>query len=169
MPTAAEIEAKFWSALKSDMTMMVGLHGIDEGHTRPMTAQLIGVPGPIWFFAAADNSIVEGLASDNRAVATFAGKSHQLFAAVHGTISLEADQSIVDQLWNPFVASWFEGGKSDPQLRLLRLNPDRAELWLDGSSIIAGMKMLFGMDPKDDYKDHVAKLELGSRRERPTP
>ena len=31
-------EAKFWAALKSDMTMMLGLDGVEDGHTRPMSA-----------------------------------------------------------------------------------------------------------------------------------
>ena len=28
MPSPQEIEAKFWKALKSDMTMMIGLDGV---------------------------------------------------------------------------------------------------------------------------------------------
>ena len=39
MPSEAEIEAKFWKALKSDRTMMLGLDGVEHGHARPMTAQ----------------------------------------------------------------------------------------------------------------------------------
>jgi hypothetical protein len=42
MPSQAEIQARFWSALKDDMTMMVGLDGVEDGHARPMTAQLDG-------------------------------------------------------------------------------------------------------------------------------
>jgi hypothetical protein len=52
MPTPQEIEIKFWKALKSDMTMMIGLDGVEDGHARPMTAQLDGERGPIWFFTA---------------------------------------------------------------------------------------------------------------------
>ena len=49
----AELEEKFWKSLKSDMTMMLGLQGVDDGHTRPMTAQLDEeAAGPIWFFTA---------------------------------------------------------------------------------------------------------------------
>jgi general stress protein 26 len=49
----AELEAKFWKALKSDMTMMLRIARVDEAHTRPMTAQLDGDQGgPIWFFTA---------------------------------------------------------------------------------------------------------------------
>ena len=56
MPTPQELEEKFWKALKSDMTMMLGLDGVEDGHTRPMTAQLDGDRGPIWFFTAKDNA-----------------------------------------------------------------------------------------------------------------
>ncbi len=40
MTTPKELETKFWKALKSDMTMMVGISGVAESHARPMTAQL---------------------------------------------------------------------------------------------------------------------------------
>ena len=32
MPSDKEREAKFWKALKSDMTVMLGLSGEDSGH-----------------------------------------------------------------------------------------------------------------------------------------
>ncbi len=85
MPTPAELEVKFWKALKSDMTMMLGLDGVEDGHARPMTAQLDGERGPIWFFTAKDNAIVQRLAAGNRAVATFVSKGHDLFATIHGS------------------------------------------------------------------------------------
>jgi hypothetical protein len=40
MTNQADIEAKFWKALKSDMTMFLGLDGVEDGHARPMTAQI---------------------------------------------------------------------------------------------------------------------------------
>ena len=67
---------------------------------------------------------------------------------------------MVDKLWNRFVAAWFEGGKDDPRLALLRLDPERAQIWLDGSSVGAGIKLLLGIDPKRDYRDKVAEVTL---------
>jgi general stress protein 26 len=67
---------------------------------------------------------------------------------------------MVDRLWNRFIAAWYEGGKDDPKLALLRLDPDRGEVWLGGSSVVAGIKMMLGMDPKRDYQDKVAKVDL---------
>ena len=160
MPTPKELEAKFWSALKSDMTMMLGLADAEDGHTRPMTAQIEGERGPIWFFTSRDNAIVQNLGRHDRAIATFASKGHDLFAAVHGRVSLDNSRFTIERLWSPFIAAWFEGGKDDPKLALIRLDPERAEIWLDGSSIVAGIKMLFGADPKQEYKDNVAKVTL---------
>jgi general stress protein 26 len=161
MPTPDELEARFWKALKSDMTMMLGLAGVAEGHTRPMTAQLDGDKGPIWFFTSSENDIVEKLGRKRRAIATFASKGNEIFAAVHGKISLEKDTEVLDRLWNRFVAAWFEGGKQDPKLRLLRLDPEEAEIWLDGSSLFAGLRLILGADPKKKYQENVAKVRLG--------
>jgi len=160
MPTPQDLEAKFWNSLQSDMTMMLGLDGLEDGHARPMTAQVVGPRGPIWFFTSKDNSIVEKLPQGERAIATFTSKGHDLFATLHGKLSLDNDPATIDKLWNRYVAAWFEGGKSDPKLALLRLDPERAEIWLDASSIVAGIKLLFGADPKESYKDNVAKVDL---------
>jgi len=142
--------------------MMLGLDGVEDGHARPMTAQLEHDDrGPIWFFTARDNTIVKKLAAQsNRTIATFTSKGHDLFATIHGTVRLDTDRAVIDRLWNRYVAAWYEGGKDDPKLALLRLDPERAEIWADASSILAGVKLLLGVDPKVSYKDKVAEVSL---------
>ena len=161
MPTPQELEEKFWKALKSDMTVMLGLSGVDEGHTRPMTAQFEGESGPIYFFTSTESALTRQLADGSRAICNFASKDHEVFATVHGTLALDNDRAAIDRLWNPFVAAWYEG-KDDPKLALLRLDADQGEVWLNASSLFAGIKMLFGADPKQDYRDNVAKVDLGA-------
>ena len=160
MPTPQELEQRFWKALKSDMTMMLGLNGVEDGHARPMTAQFEEESGPIWFFTAKDAALVEGLTDGDRAIATFASKGHDLFATIHGSLRVDNDRAVIDRLWNPFVAAWYEEGKDDPKLALLRFDAERAEIWLNGSSLVAGVKALLGVDPKKDYQDKVAEVEL---------
>jgi len=160
MPAPHELETEFWTALQSDRTMMLGLVGVDESHTRPMTAQIEGDSGPVWFFTSTESEIVRNISSSSRAIATFVTKSHDMFACVHGSLTVHTDRAVVDRLWNRFVAAWYEGGKDDPKLVLLRLDPEQAEIWKDGSSLVAGIKMMIGIDPKEDYKDNVAKVSL---------
>ena len=140
---------------------MLGLVGVDDAHTRPMTAQVDEDQRDfIWFFTSTENELVGQLSGETDAFLTYASKGHDIFAAVHGTLTVDNDREEIDRLWNRFVAAWFEGGKDDPKLVLLRFTPGDAQIWVDASSFVAGIKMVLGIDPKQDYKDKVAKVDL---------
>lgn len=160
MADQAELTRKFWKSLKSDMTVMLGLAG-DDGRSQPMTAQLDGEEGgPIWFFSAKDVDLVRSTGDGAAAVLTFASKDHDLFATIEGWLRPDNDPAIIDELWSPFAAAWYEGGKDDPKLQLLRFEPDKGQVWLNENSLFAGVKMLLGRDPKQDYADKVGQLRL---------
>ena len=78
---------------------------------------------------------------------------------VHGTLGVETNREMVERLWNPFVAAWYEG-KDDPKIILIRLDTESAQIWIDASSTVAGIKMLLGIDPKKDYADKTAEVRL---------
>ncbi|MFM9978727.1 MAG: pyridoxamine 5'-phosphate oxidase family protein [Sphingomonadaceae bacterium] len=161
MANETEIRTKFWKALKSDRTMFLGLaDGQEDGHARPMTAQTEeDESGPIWFFTSTDSALVAQITSGSRAMAHFVSKGHDVWATVHGTLSTTRDRAVIDRLWNPFVAAWYEG-KDDPNIVLIRLDVEDAQIWIDASTIVAGIKMLLGIDPKKDYEDKVAHVAL---------
>ena len=164
MTTDEDIRARFWKALKADMTVMLGMDGVPP---RPMTAQVDdgdhtedGHHGPIWFFTAKSTELGEALGTTAPAAFAFASKGHDIFATVQGRLTPDTDRAVVDRLWSPFVAAWYEGGKDDPDLLLLRFDPVRAEIWLNGNSLVAGLKMLLGADPKEEYRDHKTEGPL---------
>ena len=158
--TEAKARKELWAALKSDMTVMLALAD-QPTKAQPMTVQLLddAPEGPIYFFTSSETDLIRTLAAARPAFFTFADKGHALFATVKGTLELDNDRAVIDDLWNRFVAAWFEG-KDDPKLRLLRFEPDDGEVWFDANSYIAGIKMLLGIDPKEDYKDKAAKIAL---------
>ena len=158
MTDTTEFETAFWKALRSDMTAMVGLPGVTP---RPMTAQFDGDRKVIYFFTATDTELAAHLTQSKQASLIYASKGHDLFAAVDGTLSIDNDRDVIDRLWNRFVAAWFEEGKDDPKLCLLRFDPAEAQIWKDASSLVVGVKLWLGMgDPKKDYEDSVATVRL---------
>jgi general stress protein 26 len=159
MQNEQKLEEKFWKALSSDRTLMLGIDGVEDGHSRPMTAMVENDHGPIWFFVGKPNAVVDNLAKSRRAIASFSAKNHSLFASIHGNLSVDQDRDVIDRLWNPFVSAWFDG-KDDPKLVLLRFDPEQAEVWLNESNMLAGVKMLLGVDPKKEYKDKVGDVDL---------
>ena len=162
MPTPNELEAKLWKALRSDMTVMLGLERSNDNLIRPMTVQIDGDAdrGPLWIFSANDTELVKALGGSENAFISFADKGHDLFAKISGTLTLDNDRAVIDRIWNRFVAAWFEQGKDDPKLALLRFDPHQAEIWENEWSLIAGIKLLLGSDPKKDYADKTANVRL---------
>ena len=159
------LESELWKAIKHDRTVMLGLAGAEEGHSQPMTAQIlheVDERGPIWFFTSKDTDLVKALSQSHRAVVHFSSKGHELFASLHGELTVDNNPAIIDQLWNGFIAAWYPGGKDDPKLQLLRLDPEHAQVWLNENNLWAAVKLLLGSDPKRDYKDKVANLSLGA-------
>lgn len=163
MADQAELTQKLWKTLKADRTVMLGLVGVDDGHAQPMTAlfddERDDVPS-VWFFTTKDNGLVQAMKESHRAMAHFAAKDHDIFASIHGTLVPDNDPVMIERLWNPFIAAWFEGGKDDPKLQLIRLDPESAEIWLNENSLFAGIKMLLGVDPKKEYRDKVAEVSF---------
>ena len=161
---AKELEERMWKAIEHDRTVMLGCTGV---HARPMTAQIQDGRGPVWFFTARENDLAEAVRTRGKeGVFMLTSKGHEVFATVGGTLVQDNDPAMIDRLWNPFVAAWFKKGKEDPTLRLLRFDPTVAEIWLNENSLFAGLKMLFGRDPKKDYRDDVATVRLGRRARR---
>ena len=158
MPTPDELEAKLWAGLRSEMTVMLGTEG-DRAPARPMTAMVDGDEnrGPLWFFTSQDSELVR--AGGGPATAMYVARGHDLFARIEGVLREETDPAMIDRLWNPFVAAWYDG-KDDPDIALMRMDLDRAEIWENASSLIAGIKALFGRKPQQDYKDKVAEVPL---------
>ena len=159
MATPQELESKFWKALADDRTVMLGAEGVQA---RPMTALAEDGQAPIWFFTASDTVLAQAAERTRglRATLTFASKGHDLFAAVDGALTMDNDRAVIDRLWNPFIAAWYEQGKDDPKLRLLRLDPAGGEVWENENSLLAGIRILLGMDPKQSYGGKTASVDL---------
>ncbi|HEY8580360.1 MAG TPA: pyridoxamine 5'-phosphate oxidase family protein [Beijerinckiaceae bacterium] len=161
MPTSQELKEKLWSKMRSDMTVMLGLVGAEHGHRRPMTAQFDTADQPIWFFSSTDAELVAKLMGASKPAAiAFESRGHDFFASISGDLRVDNDRAVIERLWNSHVAAWYEHGKTDPKLALLRFDPREAEIWEDSSSIVAGVKALLGIDPQDDAQDKVAKVKL---------
>jgi general stress protein 26 len=167
----SDLRKKFWKELDDSPFIMLGLQGVEDDRTRPMTAQIDRAKGadkedggPIYFFGSKSDGLGQAISGPHRAVATFAGKGHGVFAHIHGTLVPSDDKAVIERLWNPIIASWYKDGKDDPDLTLLRFDTERAEVWeaTPGATLkAAALKALFNIDPgKEHQSEHQAEIEL---------
>lgn len=165
------LRRQLWKELQSDRTLMLGLHGVEDDKTRPMTAQ-VDLPegadkedgGPIYFFASRDEGIGNNLQDGVRAIAAFASKGHGLFASIHGTLHESTDRSVIERLWNPIVDAWYKDGKDDPNLLLIKFETTGADVWEAdkmGTLKATALKWAFDVDPGEELKnEHRAEVDL---------
>ena len=124
MTDPKDLENKLWKSLTSDRTVMLGIDGAEDGHSRPMTAIVENDTGPLWFFTGKPNAMVENLQKGHRAIGAFSSKGHDLFASIHGTISISNDRAIIDRLWNPFIAAMVPKARMIPTGAALLWTPN---------------------------------------------
>jgi len=114
--------------------------GLDKpGHSmQPMAPQIDEDRRGIWFYTKRDSELGSAIAksSANRARICVISTDHDYHACISGTMSEEADRTLIDKFWSPVVAAWFEDGKDDANLILLRFDPAEADIWASSGSAI---------------------------------
>lgn len=147
-----KLKQHMWEKLEKGPFVMIGLTD-GQSHSEPLTAQLDkDQVDTIWFFIGKDNR----LASGGPAMAQFVSKGQDFFACLAGNVAIDNDPAMIDKLWSKPVEAWFPGGKTDPNLALLRFDIDDAELWEADISLTGKLKMLFGGKIKaDDEGGHA--------------
>ena len=160
MPSKTEIEKKFWEGLKSDRTVMLGLDGVEKANPRPMTAQFDEDRAPIWFFTSNESELVKALTGGSHAIATFAAKDHTLFATMHGNLSLEITEPTLTGFGIDLSRRGSLAGRKIPKSPCCGSMRRARKFGSMNSSLLAGIKLLLGADPKEEYKDKVAEVSL---------
>ena len=137
--------------------MMTTVEAGGQLHTRPMANQETDANGDIWFFTDHDGSVVKNLKSNPQVSLGYSNASGR-HAAVSGTGKEVYDRAMIEAKWSEDIKAWFPKGKSDPNLTLVKVTPERGEYWDAGSStVISGLGYLKAKltgEKADDMMDH---------------
>ena len=138
-PTAtSDQREEFWDRLEDCRT---GMLEVDKGFV-PMTHSLEPEDGNIWFLTAQGTAMAEAAAAGASTRYIVANDSAAIYTEIEGTLSLSQDREKLDEVWSFVADSFYDEGKEDPDLRLVKLTPAKAEVWLGPES---GFKFLWAM------------------------
>lgn len=101
----------------------------DQLTSCPLTPQEMDAKGAIWFLVAHGNTtqtIRQGHTEVNLA---FSDERRAAYISISGRATVVYDLVRKQALWTLMARPWFPGGPEDPSLLLLRVQPQRAELW----------------------------------------
>jgi len=136
MARAQNREQKLYDIIDDlEIAMLTTVEANGMLHSRPMANQAADDKGDIWFFTDRSGSVSKNVAKNPKVSLTYSNASSR-YVAVSGKGKIVDDSAKIDELWSEDFKAWFPKGKSDPELVLLRVTPDRGEFWDAGNSTI---------------------------------
>ena len=108
-------------------------------HSVPMTTQDTDFNGVVWFLGSKSSELVKSIPLNNQVNLGYSNISNNDYVSINGIAECVVDPAILDQIWSPAYEAFFEHGKSDPDIQLLRVICNGAQYW-KGSGKVA---MLF--------------------------
>ncbi len=108
---------------------------------RPMYTQEGRFDGTLWFFTAQSSDKAAHLERQPFVSLLYASPSDESYLVINGTAELVDDRALIRERWSPMLKAWFDG-PDDPDLRLVRVRAEDAELWdTPGGKLVS----LFGL------------------------
>jgi Uncharacterized stress protein (general stress protein 26) len=96
---------------------------------RPMTVQRVDDKGNLWFISAIDTHKDQELSQNPEVTLYFQSSEHSEYLEIHGRASVSQDKQKIDELWHPQFDAWFDGGKEDPRVSVIRVEPAEGHYW----------------------------------------
>lgn len=96
---------------------------------RPMSALEVDDQGNLWFMSHKDSVKNEEIASDPFTHLFFQENKNSGFLNIYGISEIVHDQAKIDKLWNPLLKVWFQEGKDDPKISLIKVEPTDVYYW----------------------------------------
>ncbi len=112
--------------------------------SRPLAIQERDFDGDLYFFTEDPSPKTEQVSADSHVNVSL--QSGDNYLSIAGTASVTRDAALIDELWNPYAEAWFEQGRDDPAVALLKVHADSAEYWrVDSPKPIALIKYVTAM------------------------
>lgn len=134
--------AQLWSQLDNNKTCMLWVTGSGQ-HPQPMTLFPDNKSGFVWFISHDDTDLVQAVGDGAEAAFTVQAKHGDYHASLIGDIEITKNEEKLDEFWSFGVAAWFEHGREDPKITLLKCTPREAAIWeTESNAIKVGVKLL---------------------------
>jgi general stress protein 26 len=124
---------------EASTVMLVTRESQGELHSRPMAVARVDDANKMYFATSVSSPKVTEIRADSRVDAIFQSKTR--YASIAGRATISQDRQLIEELWQESWKVWFENGKSDPDIAIVILDPERGEYW--DQSGIKGLSYLF--------------------------
>ncbi|SNT71326.1 pyridoxamine 5'-phosphate oxidase family protein [Psychrobacter sp. LV10R520-6] len=125
-----------------NFAMMTTINKKGDLHAWPMTTTETSIGAKeIWFIGDKTSDVVKDIQDNPRVGLSYATQDAKNYVSVSGNAELSDDKDKLDELWSPIASAFFEHGKEDENVQLIKVVPHGVECWISGSSTVNMFKM----------------------------
>jgi general stress protein 26 len=124
---SAPLKDTFWTKLSKTHVVLLAT---GTGDPVPMSPLPRKDDHAIWFVTSSDHDTFKAAASGGEAKIYLCDSDAHAYGTVKGTLTAEQDDAKLDDLWSPMADMWFDNGREDDSVRLMKFTPSEAELWI---------------------------------------
>lgn len=115
-----------------------------EGHLHacPMTTSETSLGArEIWFIGDKTTQAVDNINNNPQVNLSYVSQDGKDYVSINGKAELVDDKAKLDELWPPIYNAFYEHGKEDENVQLIKVVPNGAEFWRSGNGIINAAKL----------------------------
>jgi len=98
-------------------------------NSRPMSVQEVDDKGNLWFISSSESNKNFEIQEDNRVQLFFSKMADNHYLSVFGNATIYTDREKIEDVWTPIAKAWFEKGKDDPKVTVIKVAPSDAYYW----------------------------------------
>jgi len=121
---------------------------------RPMATQEVDEDGNIWFMSDRSSDKNKEINYDNKVQLFYSHTGNYEYLSIFGRAEIVNDRSKIEELWSPMAKTWFNEGKEDPNISLIKVTPEDAYYWdTKNNKMVSLIKFAMGamgITPKND-------------------
>jgi general stress protein 26 len=112
---------------------------------RPMSTLEVDDDGALWFFSQASSEKNYEIKSDSRVQLFFNNTKSSEYLSVAGRATIIKDEEKAKELWTAFAKTWFNEGVDDPELSIIKVEPEDIYYWeTKTNKLVSLMKIAVG-------------------------
>lgn len=132
------------ATLIKDIRFAMLTHTTADGHlhSAPMTTQDTPFEGQIWFIGDNTTEMCKDIAKRPQVNLAYSHPERSVYVSITGQATLVEDAAKLDELWSDFYEAYFEQGKQDPKVQLIRVDAQGAQYWEASGKVAQLAKMV---------------------------
>lgn len=127
-----------------EVAMLTGVSNDGRLLSRPLHTMSVDLDGSLWFASGYDSEKVREIERNPQVNVAYSSREKGNYVSVAGRAQIFRDRATIDAKWTTGMGIFFKDGKDDPNLCLIRVEPESAEYW-DGPSTAIGKGLYFAL------------------------